>query len=262
LVNSEITRNGTPEQDELARKLTELAQLESELAQCELDLATERAELYAFETRYLRVVGARYAELDQIQVQIAEQLAKRQPNDQAANERATRAREQAEESARTARAAQSPDRPADFRPPENLKRLYREAAKRIHPDLTTDPEARERRQHLMAEVNRAYEEGNATRLQAILKDWECSPELVVGGGVAAELVRTIRKIAQIKNRLNSSIAEMAQLRQSDLLELKCNVERAEVEGIDLLSEMASKIDRQISIQRERLENILRQGELV
>ena len=57
------------------------------------------------------------------------------------------------------------------------------------------------------------------------------------------------------------MAEMAQLRQSDLYELKCNVERAELEGIDLLSEMASKVDRQISIQRERLENILRQGGL-
>jgi len=38
----------------------------------------------------------------------------------------------------------------DFEPSQNLKQLYREVAKRIHPDLATDEEAISR-QRLMAE---------------------------------------------------------------------------------------------------------------
>ena len=69
---SEIISNRTPEEQELEKKKAELAALEAELIQRELDLATFRAELTEFETRYLSIVGVRYAELDEIEAQIAE----------------------------------------------------------------------------------------------------------------------------------------------------------------------------------------------
>ena len=46
-----------------------------------------------------------------------------------------------------------------------MKRLYREVAKRIHPDLTSDRADRAKRQQLMAEANEAYERGDEARLQ-------------------------------------------------------------------------------------------------
>ena len=63
---NEIIKGQTPEEQELHRKLFELADLEEELAQRELDLATLKAELNAFEISYLRIVGVRIAELDEI----------------------------------------------------------------------------------------------------------------------------------------------------------------------------------------------------
>ena len=50
--------------------------------------------------------------------------------------------------------------------------MYREAAKRIHPDLATDPADRERRTRFMAEANRAYEAGDAEALQRILDEFQ------------------------------------------------------------------------------------------
>lgn len=126
-MESAIARRQTPEQQELDKKLAELAALETELAQRELDVATLQAELHAFEREYLRVVGIRYTEFDRIEAQIAEYMAYL-------------------ESSR------------DFKPSESLKKLYREVAKRIHPDLTTDEEERSRRQQLMAEANQAYKD--------------------------------------------------------------------------------------------------------
>jgi multidrug efflux pump subunit AcrA (membrane-fusion protein) len=67
-----IARKQTPEELELEKKKSELSALEAELSQRELELATAQAELHTFERRYLRVVGVRYAELDDIEAQIAE----------------------------------------------------------------------------------------------------------------------------------------------------------------------------------------------
>ena len=67
-MNHSTTRQKTPEQEELARKQEDLAYLETEMAQDELDLATFLAELQAFESRYLRIVGTRMADLDEIDV--------------------------------------------------------------------------------------------------------------------------------------------------------------------------------------------------
>jgi hypothetical protein len=71
-MSTDITRRKTPEVLELEKKHAELAILEAELAQRELELATLQAELRAFEGQYLRIVGSRYAELDEIEAQIAD----------------------------------------------------------------------------------------------------------------------------------------------------------------------------------------------
>jgi chromosome segregation ATPase len=78
---TEIIKNLTPEERELDKKQAELASLEAELIQRELDLATLRAELSNFESRYLLTVGVLYAELNEIEVEIAEAQARLKPTD-------------------------------------------------------------------------------------------------------------------------------------------------------------------------------------
>jgi hypothetical protein len=162
------------------------------LAERELDLATLRAELHGFERTYLRIVGSRLAELDEIEAQIAEAGARNQPKDREAQERASQALAQAQESAQAVEAEQEAGKREPFTPSENLQKLYREVARRIHPDLATDEGERKRRHELMTEANRASEMGDVARLEAILRDWESSPESVKGEGRGAELVRVIR----------------------------------------------------------------------
>ena len=258
-MTTRIAQITPPEARELEKKKAELAGVEARLAERELDLATLQAELHSFEGTYLRIVGSRLAELDEIEAQIAEATARNKPKDLEAQERAWQARAQARESAQAVEAEQGAAKREPFMPSEHLKKLYREVAKRIHPDLATDETERKRRHELMAEANRAYAEGDEARLEAILRDWESSPESVKGEGPGAELVRVIRKIAQVEDRLRAIDAEIAQLEESDLYRLKNRVDQAEEEGRDLLAEIAARVDGQVVEARGRLKSITGHG---
>lgn len=246
------TRGVKPEERELARKRREQEQFAAELAECELRLASLRGELGALERRYLKFVGQPYAELDELRAQVAERMAVEDPG----NERLERAAREARARADESRSAAPPHEAAEtrqFSPTPELKRTYREVAKRIHPDLTSDETDRSRRQELMAEANAAYQDGDEIRLAKILETYESSPEAVEGEGAGAELVRVIRKLSLMKNRLGEIETELQTLFHSDLYLLKIQVEEAQEQGRDLLEEMAEKVRKRIVESKERLE---------
>jgi len=260
-IESALAVSLTPEAQELQKKQVELAGIEEELGQAELDLATVQAELRAFRQRYVRTVGTRYAQLDEIEARIAELLAAANPDDptaaaqaQTASAHAAETRQAVEGEAGTASA------PEDFKPSEELRQLYRKVAKLVHPDLATDPAERVRRHRFMAEANAAYAAGDMARLEAILREWESSPESVPGDGTGAELVRTIRTIALCKARLDAIAKEIAELRGSDLLQLRAKVLVAESAGQDLLATMAADLDCQIEQAQARHDAIARKAD--
>jgi hypothetical protein len=242
-----------PEDQELARKLAEQAATEGELADRELRVANLRAELTAFERRYLHFIGTRYAELDECKAQIAERVAREQPRNERAQQAAREARARADET-KSAAGEKSAQEPRAFEATPEMKRLYRDVAKRIHPDLTSDRDDRAKRQQLMAEANQAYEQGDEAQLEKILSEYECSPEAVKGEGPGAELVRVIRRLSQARGRLAEIEAELQQMVRSDLYELKERVSEAEKYGRDVLKEMTAKVDAQIAQARDRLEH--------
>ena len=240
-----------PEERELARKREEQAVLETELAERELRSANLRAELGAFERRYLHFVGLRYADLDDLKAEIAERLAKEQPENERLQRLAQIARAGANETKSSA-GEDSKDEPAAFESSPEMKRLYREVAKRVHPDLTSDRDDRAKRQQLMAEANDAYERGDEARLEKILTEYECSPEAVQGEGAGAELIRVIRRISQARGRLSEIEAEMQELLRSDLYQLKSRIDEAQKHGRDVLKEMIEKVEEQIALANRRL----------
>jgi hypothetical protein len=219
-----LVREPNPEEQELQQKRAELADLEIRLAERELELATFQAELHAFERLYLQVVGMRQQELQRIEAQIEEYMA---------SLLATHA----------------------FQPSGELKQLYRQLAKAIHPDLATEPDARAKRELLMAEANRAYERGDIERLKALFFDWSNDPDSVQGEDLNAELLRTIRQIVQSELRLANIEQNIQSLEQSDLFQLQVKTKRGQQMGRDLLMEMARELDNQIHRAQYRLNEL-------
>jgi chromosome segregation ATPase len=245
-MSSEIVHRLSPEEEELAAKRDELAHLEAQLADEELALASLNAELAAFEGVYLRRIGVLYSELDDWNARLAELRAERAATPEARSE-AAQARAQANESYSAAHGKAAEVQP--FTPSPDLKKLFREAAKRVHPDTASDDADRTRRERLMKEVNAAYAAGDEDALRRILADLDSSPDAVQGSGVGADLVRVLRQLRQVRNRISAIEREMDALKQSEIALLRKDVERAEEESRDLLAEIEATVRERIKKAR-------------
>jgi DNA repair exonuclease SbcCD ATPase subunit len=245
-----------PEDEELTRLRADLARLEEELADRELDLATKGRELADFQSHYLATVGVRIAELDELEAQIAANLARSEGTPEAEE-----AAEQAQERARASSAGleddphvggqSAPERPLSA----DLKSLFRTVAKAVHPDLAADADDRAAREQSMASANAAYAADDIIALQSVWDEWKRRPQAVVGEGTAAELVRTIRSIAAVKARLAAIDEELSALASGTLASLYQRSLDARSKGRDLLREMADEIGERVQAARERLEAV-------
>ena len=252
---SKVIRRLKPEEEEILRKREELAALRATLAERELELVDLRSLLAAFEGRYLRQVGALYAELDDWKARIAELEARLDPS-AASNAEAEEARERARRTYEDAHGKASETH--DFTPSPELRQIYREAAKRIHPDLAADPADQERRTRFMATANRAYAMGDAESLRRIIDEYEDGAEAVTGEGIGAELIRVIRQISVAKTRVSAIEQELAALRQSEIALLQKQAEDREREGRDLLAELAAAVREQIEFAKRKHESLAKQ----
>jgi hypothetical protein len=241
-----------PEDAELSIKREQLAALQTRLADIELQLLNLRLELTEFEAVYHARVAAFYAELDELDALIAEKQARSRPRDSESAEAASDARKRADASRRSANEAPSPPHPVTRS--QELKDLYRSAAKRLHPDLATGDADRATRERLMTEANLAYEHADQERLRAILEEYDSSPETIVGSDVGAELVRMIRKINLVNIQIEKIEAKRKELIASELFVLKHTVEDGSQKGIDVLSDLEEALQWQIDNKRQHLES--------
>ncbi len=249
-MKTEILRRLSPEEEELAAKREELARLEAQLADQELLLASLKAELAAFEGLYLRRVGVLYAELDEWNARLAELRAVQAGTDEARAE-AAEARTQAQEAYSAAHGEAAEVQP--FTPSPELKKLYHEAAKRVHPDTAIDDADRIRRERLMKEVNAAYAAGDEDTLRRILAGLDTSPDAVQGSGIGADLIRVLRQLKQVRDRIAAIELEVASLAEADLAKLKAKADLAATEGRDLLAEMATSVQGRVIVVRQQFE---------
>ena len=159
-------RRTTPEERELEQKRVRLDKVKQELVERELELETALGGLIAFEKKYQEATSERYAMLDELHFRIAELRAAQQPEQPAAQAAAkvassargfagTRRPPRKSEPSDRARPAPPPKPTPAFNPTEEIKRLYRDVAKALHPDFANDDQEREHRHTFMARANAA-----------------------------------------------------------------------------------------------------------
>jgi hypothetical protein len=236
-----LVRSGQPD-DDIDALRARMTALDAALDERRTNLARTQSALEAFRIRYRQDVGTLHEKLDELELAIAEaelgEMARRLTSDT---------------DGPTASRSSAPSEPAQRFTSDAVRRLFRDVAKTIHPDLAHDEVARDRRHTLMVEANRAYALGDEERLRSILDAWERSPEAVQGDDPEAARQRLVRRIAQIEDHLNLCAAELASLQDSPLWRLKVMVDDAAARGKDLVADMVRRLKRDIMAARNRLD---------
>jgi hypothetical protein len=238
-----LVRSQHPDDGGIEALRSRAAGLESAAGERLAELERTKLDLAAFEIRYRQQVGLLHEQLDDLERAILEaeqgELAAQRPAD-------------GDGRARSARAPQ--EQPARYTS-DVVRRLFRDVAKAVHPDLAENEVARDRRHALMVEANRAYRLGDEERLRSILQAWENSPEAVRGDDADAVRLRLVRRIEQMERQLAILRTDMVALRESPLGKLKAMVDEAAGRGKDLVRDMTNRLKRDIMVARNRLDAI-------
>ena len=216
--------------------------LRDRLAEIEEEHATLRSELAAFQSDYLRLVGVVDLQVQELEAKILAIVAARSGvlDDQVAAEAAEqRFRE-------TTTALGAIPAPAGPPPSDDLKTLFRDAAKRMHPDLVQDEAGRAHAEAFMKRLNQAYKKGDAEAIGNLVRQWETSPfasARPVSSGSAAPALQAA--VAHAEQRL-------AEARDSDLARLMEQSFSASMGGRDLLAELRQDAEAALGRARARL----------
>lgn len=252
---AEIILQQTPNAAALLDKREQLTAVRSRLAERESELAQLRAQLRAFESRYFRQVGVLYAELDDIEARIAEREVTLYDSD-SARQRAEEARQRAQETHDAAFGAE--EKTEEIDPPPSLKTLFREVARRIHPDFARDEAEQKHFTLLMARANQAYSRGDGETLERMLDDHREINGSIDGEGAAAELLRIARQVRHAERDIALLDAEQHTLLSSEIAKLHLEAEAATLQHRDLLTELATSLREQIAEAQYRFDFVDRQ----
>ena len=260
LMPAEIILQPNPNAADLAEKRERLAAVRAALAERESDVAQLHSQLKVFEGRYLQRVGVLYAELDEIAARITEREVDLYDS-YSARRRAQEARERAQETHEAAFGADQ--EPEEFDPAPSLKTLFREVARRIHPDFASDEAEQKHFTLLMTRANQAYSRGDAETLQRLLDDHlEINAARAEASGSdesdGVTLLRLARQIQHAERDIAALEGELQTLLGSEIGQLYTGAEAAQQDDRDLLAELAASLRERIADAQYRLEFVERQ----
>ena len=239
----------TCEELEVERKSAELAAVRTRHEEAAAALQRLRVDIARFEEQYDRVLGQRMAELERIESEVTRLAGYGRWDYQRGQNSFFEAWD---ETFRQGCPGEERSAPSEFEA-EDIKALYREVAKTIHPDLAGSGPAKSIRHELMSRANRAYAESDSRTLQEILRNWRRSPEHAAQtDDSGSELARLIRQIARERQEVRSVSAQMEELKGSYIWRFKKRVDANRSLGIDLLADMVADADQDIARALRRL----------
>jgi hypothetical protein len=224
----------------------EAARLLNRLAEIEAEQATLEAELAAFDADYTREVVTVLAQLHELEARILGLVARRSgtPGDARAAEAA---RSKAKRTTSAVRAVPTAPGPV---PSGDIKRLFREAAKRMHPDLAADGDARVHAEAFMKRLNQAYRAADAEAIQDLLRQWQASPFSTAPDRQPGE--HATRRIGTLQAAVARAQRRLDEVKGSELAELMERAMAAAADGTDLLAEMRASAEAALAAARARL----------
>ncbi|MFE9771235.1 hypothetical protein ACFYOV_06095 [Streptomyces sp. NPDC005931] len=241
---------------------------EQALIEFEIAVETFRVEVENFSRLHEQKLGPMYARLEELDAQILEARAAR-TGDPEDRRRADEARARlmpipgvedllggwmSDEGLFPEAAAMLTDQPVRppqrVRPSEEARKLYRELARRAHPDLAQEDEERRRREEFLTRVNTAYARGDEVALRALAEEWAAGPELQRGPSPSEELYARLEWLARRKELLTLVAKDLEESAIGAMLRL------APDDPDRLLEEIAEQLRGQVTQREAELATLL------
>jgi hypothetical protein len=240
-------------QEQLRSLRQALSEKQDSLIEAEAELADRLAEVNAFEFEFEARVGHLMDALEALETEV------RRYNEriQIARNKQVFGYAHISVDDQYQRAWQAPPSSAPTPPPQPLspageteiKKLYRQLARRFHPDLAVDESDRVRRTEKMQSINDAYAARSLPELMALSEE----PDAVIDIGrrgdrqTEKQMVEALKaELARCENRLLQISKELRSLRYRPSVELSLSVKAASLQGRDLLAEMGSEFERKVA----------------
>nr|WP_244190264.1 hypothetical protein [Streptomyces hygroscopicus] len=243
---------------------------EQALIEFEIAVETFRVEVENFSRLHHQRLGPMYSRLDELDALIAEAVAARtgDPEDM---RRAREARglvqpmpgveelfhgwidsEGLSPEAAAMLTEQPVQPPPRVRPSEEARRIYRELARKAHPDLAEEEAERERRGAFIVRVNAAYAAGDEETLRALAEEWEAGPPPPERrASRSEELYARLEWLAERKEMLAAVAAEL----ESSAIGAMIKMAPEDPDG--LLDEIAEQLLAQAAEKEARLAELVR-----
>ena len=260
--------NPEAERQAVARLEQAVRAAEQALIEYEIAVETFRVEVENFSRLHHQRLTPLYNRLDELQAQIAEARAARtgDPEDirRAEEARALVAPMPGVEElfhgwitsdgltpeAAAMLTGQRVSPPPRVRPSEQARRLYRELARRAHPDLAQDEAERERREEFLVRVNQAYADGDEEELRALAREWEAGPPADPVRRRSEELYARLEWLARRKEMLTAVVKELEGSAIGQMLKMAPDDPDA------LLDELAEKLTAEVARREAELARLV------
>ncbi|MET8448863.1 hypothetical protein [Streptomyces sp. NPDC005209] len=267
MTTPEAEQSQAPRPEERLERAVRAA--EQALIEFEIAVETFRVEVENFSRLHDQKLGPMYARLDELEAQIAEAKAAR-TGDAEDLRLAQEARARVmpipgveellngwmdghglfpEAAAMlTDQAVRPPER---VRPSEEARKLYRELARKAHPDLAQEEAERARREEFITRVNAAYARGDEALLRELAEEWAAGPDLAERPpSRAEELYARLEWLAQRKELLTLVARELEDTAIASMLRLAPDDPDA------LLDEIAEKLRADLAEREAELAGLL------
>lgn len=265
--DKDLIQTETDWREQIEHHQTALDEVLNQLVEAEEQLAERLAAIAAFEFKLRARIGRLTQRLDNLDAEIKEyrrQLSWLNDDWEAAAEEIdfrSMGRDDAAAGEHNGFPEEAPAAPSSLNEDERkeIKQLFRQLARRFHPDMAVDAADREYRTQMMAAINAAYAAGDLEKLQQLALEPDAA-DLVEYAQTDQQLAEALaREIERCRRRLAEIRQELAHLEQHQSTRLLRRAQQAEAEGRDLLAEMARRLEEQITqkmVERDVLQSEL------
>jgi hypothetical protein len=233
------------ERDGLELTLTNFAvELKGRVGALRVELNRVKRQVAEYRRRIERLRESDLLDPEQIEREVAEEFAERLEQERIAEEQAAREGQRVD--------VERPRPQLDAETEAEILRLYRELAKRFHPDRARTESDRARRTDLMLRINVAYSERDLVTLQAMAREADTGDPSTVLLSEEERVQWAHRVIA----RMNMQIAELTQqiemLRRSETFQMWKSPE----DSSESIQQVERRVRDRLNRERDRLDEAI------